>query len=1447
MIFQLIVFHFLSFSPLLVIHANVETLHFESACLQQTNAVHLNLRCSQYEHIQIVRVIYGYTKQTLLQECQFSIYDCIQEGTSHNILACNGQQTCVINLTKNEMLSSSITTPGVPSCPDFNYVQVNFGCIPDSKDICDTWKDEGPVIHLSHTYSKDRAFNRCHCKVRSSMPNGQVLLQAREINRQHTLLRSLIYPKSFDLECKKMTYLEIAISRSERKCMDMLPTNNIALFGSGSHNFTLTYVRNDPFSELFFYFELKASPVKKDHNVQIICNWGRRQTKVTTTTTIAPALTTAIISTTIPRLTKKRKATTVNMQRGGKLSRLDLIRHQPQDNQNDHIEVEDTTNMYKSEEEIPSEGDTEGEGEGEESEEEPLTTTLPVLTSRIKKSKRTKISTTPKTTTIPDTTKTASVSPSSSDDEEWLRILSLANIDSQSHAKQILSINNRTYVTAAQASVITSDQKIRSPSSKPNTLVIILLIIISLTFLVLIIYCLKIKKPNCLERLRTNANVAFLFCCEASKLLFCSPNDSPQRSQTTSNSPTSTIGNRRHRRRHHRPSPSVPDYQSSEYYMDETGNNCRTTQSIYDGGGEKSIYSIDYDEEETEYTTKYGRHNNDGGSYSISQDSLTNGEQDHNKNNSNQNSPTKIERPTSAATSKVSSKMSTIKSTTNGLRSLALDEHIKLVKQKKEEAEVLRLQKFQEQLRKKEQKWQQQQLERVKKWLQLRNRDTDHRSQVEERRKKREEEAKAKIDELIRREKEREQRVHQNLKTITAPQKPDSVMSASTDVLSTRRATSASRSRTNHQDVTNRRGLHEHSDDNSATVISSHQLNPIGEHQTQSSNDESSGTSLLSARRQKRLLPTSHAYWLNTGDNHNHTSSNFMRATFTATCRSRISRSVERCPRDGRAREEVLHPSTATNGESQRRPMNTTRQHLNETIRRLAKPKSNPMTQSIHIGATTGPGSSNGIPLSRSSHQLRLTTSTTATTIRKRQPSRPATVPASTNESRTSPTIDDVPRSDQTLTHKSVSNRSAAQAKLPPSSTKTLPNSASQSHAPTQRSLMTTSHSSSSLSSSTATINKRRLAATTAVTTSATQAASSSKSKSTSESPVAATNPDENAQPVNEETPSESVEPDVTSEPINSVKREQPTVDEQEYQRKLNQKIREAQQRLELERQREEEQKRQLELEEFEREQEQIRLVEEQRRAEQERLQRAIEERERENELKRQEEQRLQQQREELERKQAEETERLTRERQERAKKEEEERNERKKRLDLIMRRTRQISPNSKQENDTNKPAVEQLNGHDQTNHTSSPTNIIKSSLPHSISDTHFHMSTSTDSFILTHDSVVSPSFTTSITDTPKFKSPLIQSLLNKARNTRSTDNLVQTSMTASQIMTESLIEESVPLGKSTTLTNLSNDDHLENSRINTNTNGHGDLHLSSSTNLNVYHDRPRETATASQ
>ncbi|CAF3746591.1 unnamed protein product [Rotaria sp. Silwood1] len=1458
LMFHLIFIFFISNVDIII--GNVETLHFESACLQQSNIVQLNLRCSQYEHIQIIRVIYGYTKQPLLQECQFSIYDCIQEGISHNILSCNNKQTCLINLTKNEMFSSSITTNGVPNCPDFNYIQVNFGCIPNSKDICDQWKDEGPIIHISHTYLKDRQYNRCHCKIRSSISNGQILLHAREMNRQYNSLKTLIYPKISNIDCKKTTYLEIATDRSEKKCMDMLPsTSNTALFGSGSHNFTLTYVKNDLYSELFFYFELKASPMIKDHNVQIICNWKRHQTTTTTTTT------TTRISTTIP-IKKERKKTTIEMQNGGKLSRFDLMRHRPVTEKvhDDYIDSEDSTNDLNNEEDITIQEDAEGEEQEQEQEEEEqqeeilITTTTAIKTTKIKKARTKKSSTNTSetsTTMTTTTTTTKTITTSSDDDEEWLRILSLADIESQSPSKQLLSINNRTFITVTQASIINSDDKIHhTSSSQSNTLLIILLIIICLTIFILIIYCLQVKQPDCIQRLRTNTNVALLFCCEATKLLFCSSNNSRHQSQSISNTPSTTIRSHSHRRRrrhHHRPSPStMPDNQSSEYYMDETGNNCRGTQSIYDGGGGKSIYSIDYDDEETAYTTKYDRHH-DGGSYRISEDSLINGEHNDNKDHIH-NINNKNERPSSTTiNSKISSKMSTIKSTNNGIRSLQLDEHIKLVKQKKEEAEVLRLQKFQEQLRKKEQKWQQQQVERVKKWLQLRNRDSDHRLQVEERRKKREEQARAKIDELLRREKEREQnyqqRINHNLKT-NVIHKPDSVMSMSTDIISTRRAISASRLRSNHQDISNQRVINDPTDDNSTIIISSHQLNPIDEqpsnHDDHHTNDESllSGTHYSSARSQIRPMTTSYIYWLNTGDDNNNNSANFMRSTYATKCRSHYSYSVERCPRACRARDDII------NSEPQHRLSRTTtnRQQLNEVIHRLAKPKNIAMTQSVHISATTTTTTSpNGLPTSRSSHQLRLSTSAVSTTSsinRRHIHTRPATVPTSTNESRTSPTDES-----SKIDHLSSTKQSIHRSKISSYSTKPpVTSSFSRSKPPIQRSLMTTSNSSSSISSSTITTNKRRISPTKPL-----KATTPPSPPPTTESQLTINNNEEEEQqhiPVNEEpiSSNELINNDINDEKLNSIKREQQQqqqIDEQEYQRKLNQKIREAQQRLEIERQREEERQRQLELEEYEREQEQIRLVEEQFRIEQERLQRAIEERERENELKRQEEQRLQQQREEFERKQAEETERINRERQERAKKEEEERIERKKRLDLIMRRTRQNSPTSKQENNSNKIPIDQTNGHNPINNISSPINMIKSSIPHSISDNRFPTSSSNEHFLINNND----STTTSITDTPKFKSPLIQSLLNKARNTRSTDNLSQTNMTTSQIMTESMIDESITITKSITPTDLSDDDHHENSEINNTTNGHIDLHLSSSTNLNSYHDRPMETATAFQ
>ncbi len=92
-------------------------------------------------------------------------------------------------------------------------------------------------------------------------------------------------------------------------------------------------------------------------------------------------------------------------------------------------------------------------------------------------------------------------------------------------------------------------------------------------------------------------------------------------------------------------------------------------------------------------------------------------------------------------------------------------------------------------------------------------------------------------------------------------------------------------------------------------AISSHQRYPIDEHRyhrsrhlhdTSMTNEDSSlsGTPRSSAQSRSRPMPTSYSFWLNTGDNNNNNiNANFMRLTYAASCRSRLSRSVERCPR----------------------------------------------------------------------------------------------------------------------------------------------------------------------------------------------------------------------------------------------------------------------------------------------------------------------------------------------------------------------------------------------------------------------------------------------------------------------------------------------------------------------------------------------------------------------
>ncbi len=74
-----------------------------------------------------------------------------------------------------------------------------------------------------------------------------------------------------------------------------------------------------------------------------------------------------------------------------------------------------------------------------------------------------------------------------------------------------------------------------------------------------------------------------------------------------------------------------------------------------------------------------------------------------------------------------------------------------------------------------------------------------------------------------------------------------------------------------------------------------------------------------------------------------------------------------------------------------------------------------------------------------------------------------------------------------------------------------------------------------------------------------------------------------------------------------------------------------------------------------------------------------------------------------------------------------------------------------------------------------------------------------------------------------RFKSPLIQSVLNKARNSRSTDNLNQSSMTASQITAENEADEEIIATTTTARIGSSDDEDQQDSGIINTTNGHSD------------------------
>ena len=354
--------------------------------------------------------------------------------------------------------------------------------------------------------------------------------------------------------------------------MDNLPSNGNALFGSGSHNFTLNYIRNDPFSDLYFYFELKARPIKKNHYVQIICNWDRRTTTTLTTTTT--------MRTTSPVL-RKRKSTTISMTRGRKLSRLDLIRHPPisedeinifgiHDDINDPLsDIDEIYNTFMNTEQETVRSDN---------------------IFNLLKSKRKKIK---ETTMSPFGSTTVDIF--SIYDDEWAHILPMTSVEALSApSEQTFSFENEAFLRSTEVSILSTEQKSTQNNISTSQILIICLPIVLIIIFILSLCYLKFKRPDFISQLKTNIHIAILFCCEISKLLF----SSSDKTDSISSTPTETTTKRQ-------PLSSFPtsDYQSSEYYANDVGNNFRTTESIYD-------YNDD-EFEDSEYTTNDNRYDED--------------------------------------------------------------------------------------------------------------------------------------------------------------------------------------------------------------------------------------------------------------------------------------------------------------------------------------------------------------------------------------------------------------------------------------------------------------------------------------------------------------------------------------------------------------------------------------------------------------------------------------------------------------------------------------------------------------------------------------------------------------------------------------------------------------------------------------------------------------------
>jgi len=181
------------------------TVYYQALCLQ-SEATKIKMQCTSSDRIKILKTIYGYNpgykNSVNIESCALSVTDCNfdREFTVDN--ECTGRNSCLVTIRKSTVMNESSIFQ--QTCADFNYVQINYQCLPSkvfhfftqrffdywlfqfilfsdlpSKSVCGMSKAE-----LSHAYLMTPNFpnhisagTTCECTLTSNYENGQILLR----------------------------------------------------------------------------------------------------------------------------------------------------------------------------------------------------------------------------------------------------------------------------------------------------------------------------------------------------------------------------------------------------------------------------------------------------------------------------------------------------------------------------------------------------------------------------------------------------------------------------------------------------------------------------------------------------------------------------------------------------------------------------------------------------------------------------------------------------------------------------------------------------------------------------------------------------------------------------------------------------------------------------------------------------------------------------------------------------------------------------------------------------------------------------------------------------------------------------------------------------------------------------------------------------------------------